>query len=106
TPPKPAWACGAPSDCRPIPIPLARGVRTTLRLEGNGMRHAPASSAIVVLAGGVPLPPLGVQPMPDRPGRDVLTVVIPDDLIGRGEVDLWVRVAGHLSNVVRVNFGA
>jgi cytochrome c peroxidase len=44
--------------------------------------------------------------MPDRPGRDYLTVSVPDAPIGRGEVDLWVRIAGHLSNVVRVNFGA
>ncbi len=103
---QPAWACGGPSDCRALPIPLARGLRTTLRLEGTGFRNAPAQTAIVALAGGVRLPAISILPMAEQPGRDYLTLVVPDSLIGRGEMDLWVRVAGQLSNVVRVNFGA
>jgi len=102
----PAWACGAPSDCRALPIPLQKGLRTTLHLEGTGFRYAGAGAEIVAIAGGVRLPALSIRPMPERPGRDYLTVAIPDGLIGRGEMDLWVKVAGRLSNVVRVNFGA
>ncbi len=102
----PTWACAGPYDCRTLPIPLSPRARTTLRLEGNGFRHAGPGASIQAVAGRVRLPVLSIRPVPESPGRDYVTLSLPDDLIGRGETDLFVRIAGALSNVVRVNFGA
>jgi len=102
----PTWACDGPTDCRTLPIPLSPGTPTTLRLEGTGFRNGASSAKIDALAGGVRLPALSIRPMPGRPGRDFLTLQVPEDLISRGETDIWVRIDGALSNVVRISFGS
>jgi cytochrome c peroxidase len=100
------WACAGPYDCRAVPIPLARGVRATLRLDGSGFRHAAPSDIAVRTGGGERLRVISIHPMTGFPGRDAVTVEIPETLIGRGEADVWASAGDVLSDVVRVNFGA
>jgi cytochrome c peroxidase len=91
--------------CRTLPIHLSRGVSATLRLEGNGFRHARSNADFNVMIGEVSVPIISYGPEPGMPGRDWLTVNLPADLIGYGETDLFLRVNGALSNVVRIDCG-
>ncbi len=99
----PAWKCpnGA---CRTFAIPLSRDASTTVRLEGTGFRHASPHAAIRVTVGDLPVPVVSFGPLPGI-GRDQLTIQLPDQLRGRGEMDLVMTVDGALSNVVRINCG-
>jgi uncharacterized protein (TIGR03437 family) len=101
--PFPAWTCDG--ACRAVPIPLARGVSTTVRLMGSGFRFASDQSHARAAAGETELLVVSMGRAAD-PGNDQLTVRIPDELIGSGEVEFYFRVDGALSNVVRLNFGA
>jgi cytochrome c peroxidase len=96
----PAWRCTS-KGCRTVPIPLAPGVSTTVRIDGTGFRHA---SAVQVWIDGMQVP---VESFGAIPGgsRDEVTVKIPDPLAGRGEVDLYMVADRALSNVVRIDCG-
>jgi uncharacterized protein (TIGR03437 family) len=95
----------AGSDCRTLPIPLARGIVTTLRILGTGFRHARSTEDFEVTVGEVSVPVLSFGAVTGLPGRDRITVRLPDSLIGRGETDLYLRACGVLSNVVRIHLG-
>jgi len=81
-------------------------VSTTVRLAGTGFRNAGPKADIRAMAGGVSVPVVSFGPMPGVDTRDQLTIKLPDELIGYGETDLWLKVNGVLSNVVRINFGS
>jgi uncharacterized protein (TIGR03437 family) len=99
----PAWNCTA-DGCHTAPIPLSARAQTTLRLEGTGFRFASSKQAIVVLVDGVRAPVESFGPMAAE-GRDVVAVKLPDELIGRGEVDVYLVVDGVISNVVQLHCG-
>ena len=96
----PAWEC-AEGACRTVAIPLGGGMETTVRLEGTGFRHAAASAKVRVTVGDVDVPVLSFGALPGM-GRDQVTVRLPDELRGRGEVDVVLTVDGAISNVVRM----
>jgi uncharacterized protein (TIGR03437 family) len=105
-----ATACDA-HGCRTVPIPVSEHVKTTVRMLGTGFRFTKANPRIQVMIGGRSVPVLSFGPAASsEPGQDPfndqLTVEIPADLKGAGEVDLWFTVDGVLSNVVRLNIGA
>jgi uncharacterized protein (TIGR03437 family) len=100
----PTYQCAGP-DCRAVPIPLSRGVATTLRILGTGFRHARSTADFEVTVGEVSVPVLSFGAVTGMPGRDQITVRLPDSLIGAGETDLYLRAGGVLSNVVRLNLG-
>jgi uncharacterized protein (TIGR03437 family) len=91
--------------CRTLPIPLSPGIVTTLRLEGTGFRHARSKADFEVTVAEVSVPVISFGAVPGIPGNDRLTVRLPADLIGYGETDLFVKVSGALSNVVRIHCG-
>jgi uncharacterized protein (TIGR03437 family) len=99
----PAWTCSK-EGCHTVPIPLTPRASTTVRLEGTGFRFASSRAAVQVMVDGVEVPVETFGPMPDS-SRDEVTIKLPDDFIGRGEEDLYLRADGTLSNVVRINCG-
>jgi uncharacterized protein (TIGR03437 family) len=98
------WECGQ-SGCRAAPIPLSRGVSTTIRLLGSGFRYVGERPDVRVMVGDIPAPVLSMS-RSTEPGNDQLTVRLPDALEGVGETDLYFTVNGQISNVVRINCGS
>jgi uncharacterized protein (TIGR03437 family) len=92
-------------DCRTVPIHLAHEVVTTLRLIGTGFRHARSIGDFTVVVGGVVVPVLSFGAMAGDYGADRITVRLPDELIGHGEMDLYMSVSGVLSDVLRIDCG-
>jgi uncharacterized protein (TIGR03437 family) len=99
----PAWTCSK-DGCRAVPIPLTPRASTSVRLEGTGFRYASSIAAVQVIIDGVSVPVESFGPIPQT-SRDQVTVKLPDQLIGRGEVDVRMIVDGALSNVARMNCG-
>jgi uncharacterized protein (TIGR03437 family) len=97
----PAWECSK-YVCRTVPIPLTRRASTTVRLEGTGFRFAKPKTIQVDVGGtSVPVESFGLW----RDSLDQVSIKLPNDLIGRGDVDLFLIADGKLSNVVRINCG-
>jgi uncharacterized protein (TIGR03437 family) len=90
--------------CQTIPIPMARGAVTRVRLASSGFRYAGSAQDIEVTIGGVRVPVVSYGPGKD-PGQDLLTIEIPDGLRGLGETDLISHVNGRPSNAVRIYLG-
>ncbi len=82
-----------PADCKVF--------STTLRLEATGVRHATKVSAFI---DDIEIPAESWRPEPNS-SRDQVTIKLPDALIGRGEVDLYLVADKKLSNVVRIKVG-
>jgi uncharacterized protein (TIGR03437 family) len=99
----PAWECSK-GGCRTVPIPLTPRASTTVRLEGTGFRFARSKTAVQVFIDGISVPVESFGPMPES-SRDQVTIEIHDELIGHGEIDLFLIADGALSNVVRINCG-
>jgi uncharacterized protein (TIGR03437 family) len=101
----PTWKCEpgvyVVDGCRTVPIPFARGAITSVQLDGTGFRYA---KSVKVIVDGVSVPVEKFAPVPQS-SRDQVTFRLPDTLIGRGEVDLYMTAEGILSNVVRINVG-
>jgi uncharacterized protein (TIGR03437 family) len=90
------------TDCRTVPIPLAKGVRTVMRLHATGLRHGGDASGVRMKIGGVAAKVLSMGASGDA-GNDDLTVELPASMRGFGETDVVCSVNGRLANVVRVN---
>ena len=99
---RPVWNCD--EGCRGLPIPLAAGVETTVRLLGSGFRNARNGSGVRAIAGGMAVPVVSMGPSTE-PANDQLTIRLPDQLIGAGMIDFYFIVDGELSNVVRIDCG-
>jgi uncharacterized protein (TIGR03437 family) len=99
----PSWKCSG-YECRTAPIPLGNGASTTVRLEGTGFRHADPHARVRVTVGGMAVPVESFGPLPDM-GRDQVTIRLPGELKGKGEMDLVMTVNGMPSNVVRIRCG-
>jgi uncharacterized protein (TIGR03437 family) len=99
----PAWACDKVA-CRTLPIPLTPRATTTVRVDGNGFRFTTSKAHLKVFVDGLSVPVESFGPIAGG-ARDQVTIRMPNDLIGRGEVDLFLIADGALSNVVRINCG-
>jgi uncharacterized protein (TIGR03437 family) len=101
----PAWKCEpgvyVVDGCRTVPIPLAGGVVTSVRIDGTGFRFA---KSVEIMVDGISVPVEKFAPVPQN-SLDQVTFTLPDKLIGRGEVDLYMSAQGVLSNVVRIDVG-
>jgi cytochrome c peroxidase len=84
------------------PIELPPGTDSTIRLRASGLRNARAEDVQVTI-GGVPAPVTSIEPAGD-PGIDDLVVRLPQQLRGRGSVDVICFAGGAVSNVARANF--
>jgi uncharacterized protein (TIGR03437 family) len=104
----PAWHCEPgvyPTEgCHTVPIPLSAAASTTVRIDGAGFRYARSRGSFQAFVDGVSVPVESFGPMPNS-ARDEITIKLPEELKGRGEVDLYIVADGALSNVVRINIG-
>jgi cytochrome c peroxidase len=87
-----------------MPIPLTPRASTTVRVFGTGFRFVSSRAALHALIDNIEVPVQAFGPT-SVPGRDQITVKIPNQLIARGETDLYITADGALSNVVRINCG-
>lgn len=87
----PAWRCSA--DCDPLPLRAGSQVR----FEGTGFRGA---SSVRAMVGECDARVVSFGPMQGVPGKDWVTIEIPDTPAGDADVLMWAD--GVLSNVVRI----
>ncbi len=99
-----ASTCGK-NGCRAVPIPLSANTKTTVRMIGTGFRYVHGHGNVQVTIGGKPAKVVSFGPGPGTFYNDQLTVELPNELRGAGDIDLWFTVDGVLSNVVRLNCG-
>lgn len=99
-----SYRCGS-TGCATVPIPLAYGVSTTVRLLGTGFRNAGSIHDIRVEVGGIAVPILSFGPSSD-PGVDQVTLSLPPAFRSLGETDLMLSVGQRHANVVRINCGS
>jgi cytochrome c peroxidase len=97
----PIYKC-AGYECEALPIPIARGAATTVRLRGMGMRYAGSAPDLRVTIGGVAIP-LALVRATSEPGVDEMILQLKAS--SQGESDLVFHLNGRLSNVVRINVG-
>jgi uncharacterized protein (TIGR03437 family) len=104
----------AQSRFTPVPIDLGpQGEQVFLILYGAGFRNAPntdgnpdngSAENVTLTLGGVNTPALYAGPAPGFIGLDQLNIgPIPRSLIGRGEIDVALTVAGKIANTVKVS---
>ncbi len=82
------------------------GEVVVLRLYGTGIRNRSSLSAVTMTIGGMSAEVQYAGAQTDFvgfDGLDQINVRVPRSLIGRGEVDLVLRVDGKTANTVRVN---
>jgi uncharacterized protein (TIGR03437 family) len=91
-------------DCRTIPVAMAAGATTRVKIMGSGFRNAQSAAKIEMTLGGVRLKVVSFGPAQGA-GEDQVTVEIPAGLAGLGETDLLARINGRISNAVRLNLG-
>jgi uncharacterized protein (TIGR03437 family) len=90
--------------CRTLPVPMREGAVTRVKLIASGYRYAASAADIEITIAGVRVPVLSYGPTED-PGFDFVTVEIPQQLRGMGEVDLMSRLYGRPSNAVLISLG-
>lgn len=87
-----------------LPIDLSDpNEQVFLLLFGTGFRHRQSLSGVSVTIGGVPVEVLYAGPQGRFLGLDQLNLRLTRALVGRGEVDVVLKVDGRVANTVRVN---
>src|SRR5262249_61061491 len=76
-----------------------------LILYGTGVRHRRSLEAVKVRIGGVEAPVLYAGAQGAYTGLDQINVALPQNLSGRGELDVLLTVDGYAANIVRINTG-
>lgn len=88
-----------------LPIELnIPGEQVYLLLFGTGLRHRENLTDVTVEIGGYSIEPMFAGAAPGLPGIDQLNVAVPAELAGAGDVDVVVKVAGKIANIVKLNF--
>jgi hypothetical protein len=82
----PLSACKS-GQCRTLPVTVAQGVTTRLRLVASGFRNAPSARKIEATVGGIRVPVVSYAAS-DYPGTDEVTIEIPPGMPALGETDL------------------
>jgi len=87
----------------PKPIDLSQpGDEVFLVLFGTGIRFLSSQSAAAIKIGGLDLPVLYAGPQSEFAGLDQINVPLPNELAGRGEVEVELIVDGQMTNIVRI----
>jgi uncharacterized protein (TIGR03437 family) len=99
------FQCGAtPGSCVPKPIDCsADDVEIFLELYGTGIRGRSSLAAVTAKIGGADTTVLYAGPVGGMSGLDQVNLTVSRSLIGRGEVDVELRVDGKPANTVKVN---
>ena len=100
------FSCGAtPGTCVPKPIDMGNPLdRTYLVLFGTGIRHRSALTGVSVTIAGENAPVEYAGPQPTYVGLDQVNVLVPDDLRGRGTVEVTLTVDSKPASTVQVAF--
>jgi uncharacterized protein (TIGR03437 family) len=98
------------ADGSQVTAPLAQPVDlgqpgdvVSLLLYGTGLRNLDTPNAVTVNIAGQMLPVQSAGAEGTTDGRDVVSVILPAQLRGSGQLSLRVVVEGLSSNIVRVN---
>jgi len=88
-----------------VPVPIDLGSNTDqvyLTLYGTGLRRRSGLDAVHVYIGDVLAPVSYAGPAGDYDGLDIVNVLLPQELRGKGTADVLVTANGATANVVRV----
>ena len=86
-----------------IPINLGNATdQVYLTLYGTGLRFRPSLDSVSVTIGGVSVPVLYAGDALYYDAVDIVNVLLPQELRGRGNVDIVLTVNGQAANIVRV----
>ncbi|MBL8186909.1 MAG: hypothetical protein JNK38_02815 [Acidobacteria bacterium] len=87
------------------PIDLTQpGETVYLILYGSGFRYRTSLAAVSVEIGGIQAGVLYAGMTPGLDGLDQINLQLPNNLVGRGEVDVVVTVDGKKANTVKLRF--
>jgi uncharacterized protein (TIGR03437 family) len=87
-----------------VPIDLGpEGEQVFLILFGTGLRHHGGLSTVTVSIGEADAQVLYAGVQPDFFGLDQINLRLPRGLIGRGEVDVVVKVGAQTANVIKIH---
>lgn len=95
-----------PAQSRFVPRPIDLGLATDLVfliVFGNGLRNRTSLAAVSAQVGGVAVTVGYAGLQGDFVGLDQANLLLPQSLIGRGEVDVILIVNGHAANTVKVS---
>lgn len=103
---QPVFQCtGGAGSCVPAPIDLGLPQdQTYLLLFGTGIRNRSSLTSVAVTVGGENARVEYAGAQSEFAGLDQVNAVIPNDLKGRGPVDLVLTVASKPANVVQLVF--
>ena len=88
-----------------VGVPIDLGYDTDqvyLTLYGTGFRFRPSLDSVSVTIGGVPAPVTYAGDSLHYDAVDIVNVLLPQELRGRGNVDVVLMVNGAWANIVRV----
>jgi uncharacterized protein (TIGR03437 family) len=93
------------TNCSATPIDLGPSSdQVVLELFGTGLRHRTSMQAVTATIGGFPATVLFAGAGGGYAGLDQVNVLVPRDLIGKGEVPIVLTVDGKQANSVTVAF--
>ncbi|HKQ72198.1 MAG TPA: hypothetical protein VJ810_00625 [Blastocatellia bacterium] len=86
-----------------LPIDLSDpNDRVFLLLFGTGFRYHHSLASVSVTIGGVPVDVWYAGAQGSFFGLDQMNLLLPQTLAGRGEMDVVLKVEGHIANTVRI----
>jgi uncharacterized protein (TIGR03437 family) len=99
------YQCASSGTCSATPIDLGPSSdQVVLELFGTGLRHRTSMQAVTATVGGFPATVLFAGAGGGYAGLDQVNVLVPRDLIGKGEVPIVLTVDGKQANSVTVAF--
>jgi len=98
----PAFECAESGACTAVPLEIPEGASVVLRLAATGVRGVAGPSAITAKIGDADVEVAAVSPA-EEPGRDTVTLRVPPELAGRGELDVVVTAGELMSNAVKIH---
>ncbi|MBY0502852.1 MAG: serine hydrolase [Bryobacteraceae bacterium] len=99
----PAYECSEDgTSCVSKPLEIPAGSSAVLRLTATGVRGQADLSVLTAKVGDADVAVASAD-IAEEPGRDTITLRLPADLAGRGEVDVVVTAGGRASNAVKIN---
>jgi uncharacterized protein (TIGR03437 family) len=99
------YQCASGGTCSTMPIDLGPSSdQVVLELFGTGLRHSNSVQAVTATIGGFQATVLFAGAGGGYAGLDQVNVLVPRDLIGKGEVPIVLTVDGKQANSVTVAF--
>jgi uncharacterized protein (TIGR03437 family) len=107
TGPVDVFQCGtAPGSCVSVPIDPGLDAPVTITLYATGIKGRSGDAGVTLTIGNTVVPIRSITSSDNTspmPGVDQITFVLPLDLRGSGEVNIFLTVDGVNSNTARIN---